>query len=125
MSWADDKGSPWTITLYLIAGIGAGIIASLLPKPESQERTEQFFLLLKTPVGQEHVLREAGFRELPGNDTYEMPTILTPRLTIEEARARIDNRAARRQSIAGFVAMTMVVVVLLVGMNILAQWLRP
>jgi hypothetical protein len=24
--------------------------------PESRERTEQFFLLLKTPIGQEHVL---------------------------------------------------------------------
>jgi Na+/proline symporter len=165
VSWAGDKGLPWTITLYLIAGIGAGIIVSLLTPPEATERTEQFFLLLKTPVGQEHVLREAGFRELPGNDTYEMPidakpelrafpvigladadervgrddgtggvatvvaaapaTAVTPRLSVEEALARIDNGAARRQSIAGFVVMIVVIAVMLTGMILLARWLRP
>ena len=37
--------------------------------------TEEFIvdLLLKTPIGQEHVLREAGFVEVPGRDTFELP----------------------------------------------------
>src|SRR5438067_10170652 len=70
--WKGDAGLPYTITLYLGAGIGAGVIVSLLTPAESPQRTEQFFLLLKTPIGQEHVLRKAGFRELPGNDTYDL-----------------------------------------------------
>jgi Na+/proline symporter len=77
VTWAGDAGLPWTITLYLVAGIGAGILVSLLTPPESKDRTDQFFLLLKTPIGQEHVLRDAGYKELPGNDTYEMPVDVT------------------------------------------------
>src|SRR6185295_13234148 len=76
--WSGDAGLPKTITLYLCSGIAAGILVSVLTSPEMRERTEQFFLLLKTPVGQEHVLREAGFRELPGNDTYELPVDSEP-----------------------------------------------
>ena len=170
VSWAGDAGLPWTITLYLIAGIGAGILVSLLTPPESKERTDQFFLLLKTPIGQEHVLRDAGYKELPGNDTYEMPvdagmeperergfqvvpvaheytpapassstesagavaTAVAPAttsapapLTAEEALSRIDNRQARRQSITGFAILTGVVLVMLVGIKILAIWLKP
>jgi Na+/proline symporter len=166
LKWEGDAGLPWTITLYLACGIGAGVIVSLLTRAESTERTEQFFLLLKTPIGQEQVLRDAGFRELPGKDTWELPVdvkpelrafpvipagvpderlsvdynsgaatavavapneVMTtaPRITVEEALARIDNHAARRQSIAGFITMIAVIIVMLTGMIILANWLRP
>ena len=160
VKWAGDAGLPWTITLYLVAGIGAGIIVSLLTPAESPDRTEQFFLLLKTPIGQEHILHQAGFRELPGRDTYEMPvdvereqrgfgvvttgeteyeatgaepaggvaTAISPsRARVEPAEAlrMIDNRAARRQSIAGFVILSFVVVAMLTGMILLANWLAP
>jgi hypothetical protein len=153
LKWNGDAGLPYTITLYLCSGITAGIIVSLLTPPEKHERTEQFFLLLKTPVGQEHVLREAGFRELPGNDTYEMPIdappqprdlqVTTPgpgeseggvatavavapmRLECADAMKMIDNRASRRQTIAGVVVMSCIVVIMLLGVTALAAWLAP
>ncbi|WP_428938603.1 sodium:solute symporter family protein [Fontivita pretiosa] len=168
VTWAKDAGLPFTITLYVLAGIGAGIIVSLLTRPEDPVRTEQFFLLLKTPIGQEHVLREAGFREVPGRDTFELPiedapprrgfeVITEPSLAqsvcgnghaattatatatlaapvtaaaarldnLPQAAAKIDNTAARRQSIAGFIVLTGVVVVMLVSVRLLAQWLAP
>jgi Na+/proline symporter len=158
VKWAGDAGLPWTITFYLVAGVGAGIIVSLLTPPELDDRTEQFFLLLKTPIGQERVLHEAGFRELPGRDTYEMPvdvargdreaeldpdqqpggfevvptggaaTAVAPvqaRLHPAEALLLIDNRQARRQSIAGFIVLSFVVVGMLGAMIALAKWLAP
>jgi Na+/proline symporter len=148
--WSGDAGLPYTITLYLCSGIAAGIIVSLLTPPEDPRRTEEFFLLLRTPVGQEQILREAGFRELPGNDTYEMPidaadiqevdaapgsdngggvaTALATapaRLTCAQARKMIDNRESRRQTIAGVVATSFVVVLMLAGVTMLAAWLAP
>jgi Na+/proline symporter len=156
-NWKGDAGLPWTITLYLSSGIIAGVVVSLLTPPEDPRRTEQFFLLLKTPIGQEHVLREAGFRELPGNDTYEMPidamtfppvteapahafepTMATsggvatavahapaPAIPIADAMRMIDLRQARRQARVGVIIFSIIVVVMLVGINILAAWLRP
>jgi Na+/proline symporter len=160
LKWEGDAGLPYTITLYLCSGIVAGIVVSLLTPPESTERTEQFFLLLKTPVGQEQVLRDAGYRELPGNDTYEMPIDAKPPfevqpieqplprgfevevpsetsavatavaappapLSIAEATRHIDSRIARRESIIGFILLTVLVVLMLIGMKLLAGWLAP
>jgi Na+/proline symporter len=73
VKWQGDAGLPYTILLYSISGIGAGILVSLITPREDPVRTEHFFMLLRTPIGQEHVLRQAGFREVPGNDTYELP----------------------------------------------------
>jgi Na+/proline symporter len=158
LNWTGDAGLPYTILLYLCCGIGAGVLVSLLTPPESPARTEQFFLLLRTPIGQEHVLREAGFRELPGNDTYEMPIdadeevegrgfdvirsaepemaggvggvatavqVVPTRLKVAEAAKMIDNRDARRQSVAGFIALTALVALMLIGIKVLATWLAP
>jgi Na+/proline symporter len=58
--WQGDKGLPYLITLYLVAGIGCGAIVSLLTRPESAERLDRFYLTLNTPVGQEH--RLAGLK---------------------------------------------------------------
>jgi Na+/proline symporter len=71
--WKGDAGLPYTITLYLSAGVGAGILVSLLTPREDPKRTDDFFLLLRTPVGQEQVLRDAGFRESPVRDTFDLP----------------------------------------------------
>jgi Na+/proline symporter len=151
-NWKGDAGLPWTITLYLSSGIIAGIVVSLLTPPEDRRRTEQFFLLLKTPIGQEHVLREAGFRELPGNDTYEMPidaeaeprgfepimpaaerdlsggvataVAPAPPTAVADALRLLDLRQARRQALAGVIIFSIIVVVMLIGINILATWLK-
>ena len=159
LKWEGDAGLPYTIMLYLASGIIAGVVVSLVTPPESRQRTEEFFLLLKTPIGQEHVLREAGFVELPGNDTYEMPVDAKPqpsgfevvrgedeseiggggvatavaapaasprtRLQPSEAAQLIDNSAARRQSVAGVVILSGVVLIMLGGMIALSHWLAP
>jgi len=132
--WEGDAGLPYTITLYLTSGIVVGIVVSLLTPPESPRRTKQFFLLLKTPIGQEHLLREAGFREAPGNGTFEMPleelggdsdSLEHGTPSLESLFDRIDNRLSRRQSINGFVALLFVVLSMVVGILILADWLAP
>jgi len=73
LKWQDNAAFPYAIGMNLGVGIFAGVVVSLLTKPESRDRVDQFFLLLKTPIGQEHVLDKAGFVKLPGNDTYELP----------------------------------------------------
>jgi solute:Na+ symporter, SSS family len=152
LGWNGDAGLPYTVLLYICSGFGAGVVVSLLTPPEPRERTELFFLLLKTPVGQEHILRDAGFREMPGNDTYEMPEPertdapdarlsrddeadggiaveverpATARLSVAAALRRIDNRKARRQSIYGVVIMTLVVLAFVAAVNLFAAWLAP
>jgi hypothetical protein len=45
---------------YLPAGAGALVIVSLLTKPQPRKQLDDFFLLLKTPVGEEQRLIEAG-----------------------------------------------------------------
>jgi Na+/proline symporter len=155
VTWTGDAGLPWTITLYLLAGVGMGIIVTLLTPPEDPRRVEQFFMLLKTPIGQEQALREAGFREIPGRDTFELPIDSPPtpargfevvgvpdtetELTSGTATATLvaPSRAAtvqsleqarveaRRQGTIGFVVLMGVVVVMLGGMILLARWLAP
>ena len=51
--WTGDRGLPYLITFYLIAGVGAGILVSLLTKPERRELLDRFFLTINTPIGQE------------------------------------------------------------------------
>ncbi|MDZ7304654.1 MAG: hypothetical protein ONB44_21210, partial [candidate division KSB1 bacterium] len=48
------------IALYLPAGVLAFIIASLITKPEPEEKLRAFYTLLHTPVGEEYKLRNAG-----------------------------------------------------------------
>jgi Na+/proline symporter len=55
--WTGDRYFPVLITFYLIAGLGAGIIVSLLTPPEEEERLDRFFLTIHTPVGQEQRLQ--------------------------------------------------------------------
>jgi Na+/proline symporter len=151
--WAGDAGLPYTITLYLLAGIGAGIVVSLLTPPEDPRRTEQFFMLLRTPVGQEQVLRNAGFRENPGRDTFDLPidsgppprgfevvgvpeadpahpgtstaTMVAPASAATRESLAEALQESRRQGIVGFVVLVGVVLAMLAGMLVLAKWLEP
>lgn len=121
--------------MNLCCGIAAGIIVSLLTRPEPSDRTDQFFLLLKTPVGQEHILREAGFPELPGADTFDLPADVPHErqsASVGEALpgswsapclAKINNVTSRRQSIYGFIALTFVTLAMLAGVKLMAMWL--
>ena len=42
---------------------------------------------------------------------------------VEQARQKIDNRQARRQTIAGFLVLTLIVLLLLGSLKLLAMWL--
>ncbi|HEU0121096.1 MAG TPA: sodium:solute symporter family protein [Bryobacteraceae bacterium] len=56
--WTGNKHFPTLITFYLACGLGAGVIISLLSRPESPERLDRFFLTINTPVGQEEKLAQ-------------------------------------------------------------------
>ena len=45
---------------FLPVGVVALVLFSLLTKPEDKERLDEFYLLLRTPVGHEQKLRDAG-----------------------------------------------------------------
>ncbi|MEO7651436.1 MAG: hypothetical protein ABIZ80_13305, partial [Bryobacteraceae bacterium] len=51
-----DAGLPYLMTLYLVTGIAAGAIVSLLTAPEPELLLDRFYLTINTPVGQEHKL---------------------------------------------------------------------
>jgi len=41
---------PWQMIFYLASGLMAGIVASVVTRPPSQEKLERFFALVRTPV---------------------------------------------------------------------------
>ena len=40
----------WQMIFYLVAGFAAGIIVSLLTKPQADEKLDRFYALVRTPV---------------------------------------------------------------------------
>lgn len=113
LGWNGDQGLPYTILLYMTSGILAGIVVSLLTPPELACRTDRFVLLLKTPIGQEHVLREAGFQAMPESDTFAVPSEAElakykQHFELKHWLDRLVNDASRRQSIVGVVVLVSV-----------------
>jgi hypothetical protein len=100
-----------------------GVVVSLLTKPEPKGLVDAFYLCLKTPIGQEHVLREAGFVERPGGGTFDLPPDVESRQDLASYVARIDRRQVRKEAIYGFVAITAVMLGLLGSVILLARWL--
>ncbi len=56
LGWTGDRYFPVLITFYLVIGVGAGIVVSLLTKPEKEAHLDRFFLTINTPLGQERRL---------------------------------------------------------------------
>jgi Na+/proline symporter len=73
LGWHGDAGLPSSILLYLGSGTLAGVVASLLTPAEEPGRTDRFFLLLRTRIGNEQALRDAGLIEIPGTGSFEEP----------------------------------------------------
>ncbi len=58
--YGDKAQLPWLLLSYLPAGLLALVVGSLLGRPVSEKRLDDFYLLIKTPVGEEGRLKEAG-----------------------------------------------------------------
>ena len=50
MLWNDRLYLPWQMILYLSAGLIAGIIVSLLTKPVADEKLDNYYALIRTPI---------------------------------------------------------------------------
>lgn len=61
----------YQITAYLPAGFLAFILASYFTKPEPKEQLDQFYTLLHTPVGEEHILIKKGYKIMLAGDIDE------------------------------------------------------
>ena len=118
LGWNGDKGLPYTVLLYMTSGILTGIVVSLFTPPELSSRTDRFVLLLKTPIGQEHVLHEAGFRAMPGSDTFAVPSeaelaTIGKSFELKHWLGKLANDASRRQSMVGVVVLLLVMLFML------------
>jgi hypothetical protein len=118
LGWQGDAGLPKVITLFLAAGALAGVVVSRLTPPEAAHRTESFFLLLRTPIGEEARLRAAGFTELPGSGTFLPPEEAAPAVAAESGRGGV-----QRQTVYGFAVVTLATLAILMGGVGLAKWL--
>jgi Na+/proline symporter len=121
LGWHGDDGLPGTILFYLSAGMLAGIVASLLTRPEDAARTDRFFLLLRTRIGNEQTLRDAGLVEIPGTGSFEEPT---------EGRA-VDTRVPgprlvrpTKETVYGFIIVSAITLALVGFLKALAWWLE-
>jgi Na+/proline symporter len=72
---------PWQILFYLGGGFIAGIAVSLATRPVSADKLDLFFALLRTPIRQGEVLREAC--TLPEGVAVPEPRYLFPGTGIE------------------------------------------
>lgn len=61
----------YQITVYLPAGFLAFIVTSYFTKSEPKEKLDQFYTLLHTPVGEEHILLQKGYRMMLAGEIDE------------------------------------------------------
>lgn len=67
---------PWQITLYLSAGVVAGVIVSLLTPGPDKERLDRFYALTRTPIQPgEELLKPCNLPS--GVQPYERPMLVT------------------------------------------------
>ena len=54
------ENNAWQMTFLLGFGFIGMIVGTLVTKPEPEAKLNRFFTMLRTPVGEEYKLREAG-----------------------------------------------------------------
>ena len=96
---------PWQMIFYLAAGLVAGIVASVVTKPPSEEKLEHFFALARTPV----VLGE----KVTSPCTLPAGAVVPPKRNILRG-TRFEIMVPSKVSIAGFIV-ACVCVALLIG----------
>jgi Na+/proline symporter len=137
-NWDGDAGLPKNIALFLSTGITGGVLVSLVTAPEPRRKIEQFFLLLRTPIGQEDLLRRAGLTQIPGTGTFEYVCEDVPKAAKladakfpgptteaeEIACLEPDLRQSRKESRIGAGVMLLVTLGMLAAVICMANWLR-
>jgi Na+/proline symporter len=125
LSWHGDDGLPNSILLYLSLGTLAGFAASLLTRAEDPGRTDRFFLLLRTRIGNEQVLCDAGLVEIPGTGTFEDP--------VKDGSAEASGHAMltgprlvapTKETVYGFLIVSVITLALVGLVQLLAWWLQ-
>ncbi len=124
LGWFGDEGLPKTILLYLSVGIVAGVVVSLLTPAEDPGRTERFFLLLRTRIGEEEALRRAGLEEIQGTGTFVDLLPANSPLDADSKRRTTGFPKPGKETVYGFLIITAVALAILALVNILALWLR-
>lgn len=72
---------PWQMLLYIVAGFAAGIVVSLLTKPVSEQKLDNFYSLLRTPVNPDEIVDRPC--TLPAGVTPGTRNVLFPQTNLE------------------------------------------
>ena len=100
-SWGIEMYLPWQMVFYLVIGTVVGIVVSLFTKMVKQEKLENYYALLRTPVkGGEKVLDPCT---LPEGAVVPPRNVLFPNMNLEISKPS-------RNGILGFVVGWMFVV---------------
>jgi Na+/proline symporter len=96
---------PWQMVFYLTVGVVAGIVVSLLTKPEPEERLDRFYALLRTPV-------------MKGEPPPPAPCVIPAGIRIPEKRLLLGWKGLEilvpsRLSVIGFTACWAVIVLMI------------
>jgi len=124
LGWGGDEGLPGTIMFYLGLGTFAGIAVSLLTPPEDAGRTDRFFLLLRTRIGDEQVLRDAGLVEIPGTGTFEDPCEDGSPIHAASARTTAGFPKPYPETVYGFLVVSAIALALIGLVKLIAWWLQ-
>jgi len=122
-NWEGDAGLPNVTALFVVVGVVAGVVVTLLTRPEPKHALSAFYLLMKTPIGREDILLKAGFTESAGKGTLEPPT---DPVRLEEVLAEVERTRfpkVRRQAVAGTLIVSFLVLVVFFAVRLLASWL--
>lgn len=103
----------WQMIFYLTVGFGAGIIASLLSKPENKEQLDRFYELVRTPVD-----TEEGTPAEPCTIPEGVP-IPAKRLILKAGGLEL--LVPNRMSVVGFVVSWLVVGAMILGFYLLTR----
>ena len=60
--YGSEKVLPRLLLCYMPAGVVVMVLVSLVTRPQPKKQLDDFFMLLKTPVGEEKKLEEAGVK---------------------------------------------------------------
>jgi len=103
----------WQMVFYLVAGTVAGIIASLVTKPQSEEDLERFYALVRTPVDTEE--------GAPQEPCTIPPNVAVPEKKLIVKVGGLEILKPGKSAIIGFIASWAAVGALILGFYVLTR----